>query len=136
MEGLLISELSERVEIPAHTIRYYEKIGLINPPERSVSQYRIYREDDEARLKFIKQAKLFGFTLEEIREVISLREEGIAPCDHVKELISKHLEELDLRINELVTFRNELAQRYKKICDLEEIPDGMICGLIEQEKVD
>jgi hypothetical protein len=41
-----------------------------------------------------------------------------------------------LRISELVTFRNELAGRYKKICELEEIPEGMICGLIEQEEVD
>ncbi|MBS4023223.1 MAG: heavy metal-responsive transcriptional regulator [Dethiobacter sp.] len=136
MEGLFISELSERVEIPAHTIRYYEKIGLISPPKRSQAQYRLYFDDDEARLKFIKQAKLFGFSLEEIKEIIDLRAEGIAPCDHVKELVRKHLHDLDQRISELVIFRDELSQRYKKICDLDEIPAGKICGLIEQEEIE
>ncbi len=133
---MFISQLSERVELPAHTIRYYEKIGLISPPKRSETQYRLYCDEDEARLKFIKQAKLFGFSLDEIKEIITLRAEGIAPCDHVKELIRKHIDDLELRISELVTFRDELAGRYKKICDLEEIPDARICGLIEQEEVE
>ncbi len=77
---MFISQLSERVELPAHTIRYYEKIGLISPPKRSETQYRLYCDEDEARLKFIKQAKLFGFSLDEIKEIITLRAEGIAPC--------------------------------------------------------
>jgi MerR family transcriptional regulator, copper efflux regulator len=136
VEKMFIRELSEKVELPAHTIRYYEKIGLISPPRRSETQYRLYCGEDEVRLKFIKQAKLFGFSLDEIKEIINLRAEGIAPCDHVKKLIKKHLDDLELRISELVTFRDELAGRYKKICELEEIPEGMICGLIEQEEVD
>ena len=57
-EGLLIGELSSRqVGIPVGTIRYYERLGLLNPPKRTVSQYRVYSEKAIERLQFILKAK-------------------------------------------------------------------------------
>lgn len=134
-KGMLIGELSRRVDLPPHTIRYYERLGLINPPERTESKYRVYSEEDEVRLRFIKQAKLFGLSLDEIKQIINLRAEGIAPCEHLKKMIKRHLDDLDHRIQELVAFRNELARRYERLKSISDAPTGTICGLIEQESL-
>ncbi|WXJ95664.1 Mercuric resistance operon regulatory protein [Neomoorella carbonis] len=134
-KGFFIGELSRRVGIPPHTIRYYERLGLINPPERSETHYRVYSQDDEVRLRFIKQAKLFGLSLDEIKEIIGLRAGGVAPCEHLKRLIKRHLDDLDQHIRELVAFRNELARRYEKLTSTQDIPAGTICGFIEREEL-
>ncbi|BAZ47239.1 transcriptional regulator (plasmid) [Chondrocystis sp. NIES-4102] len=68
-EGWLIGELSDRVGISAHTIRYYERLGLLEPPRRTESQYRIYGQENEERLRFIQKAKKFGLSLDEIKQL-------------------------------------------------------------------
>jgi DNA-binding transcriptional MerR regulator len=62
-----------------------------------------------ARVQFIKQAQALGFTLEEIKEVLGLREQGRAPCRCVADVGKKHLRELDARIAALQEFRQALA---------------------------
>ena len=59
-EGLLIGELSRRVNLPTQTIRYYERMGILAPPKRTASHYRVYSEVEEERLAFIQKAKRFG----------------------------------------------------------------------------
>lgn len=132
-KGLFIGELSRKTGIPPHTIRYYERLGLINPPRRSETHYRVYSEEDEMRLRFIQQAKLFGLSLDEIKGIIDLRADGFAPCEHLKRMIKKHLDELDSRIRELMTFREELARRYERLKSDPDVSAGTICGLIERE---
>jgi len=132
-EGFFIGELSRKVGVPQHTIRYYERLKLINPPDRSETQYRLYTEDDELRLKFIKQAKLFGLTLDEIKKIINLKAEGVAPCECLKDMIKRHLDDLDSRIQEMIAFRNELTHRYERIKSTKDTPNGAICGFIERE---
>lgn len=132
-ERFFIGELSRKVGIPTQTIRYYEKLGLINPPERTDTQYRVYFEEDEARLRFIIQAKRFGLTLDEIKEIIDLRAQGVVPCEHLKGIVKKHLDDLDRRIQEMIWFRDELAGRYAKFSTSDSTSMGAICGFIEQE---
>ena len=135
-EGFLIGGLSRKVGIPTQTIRYYERLGLIDPPERTEARYRVYSEEDEARLRFIKQAKLFRLSLDEIKELIDLRAEGVAPCGHLKGMIKRHLNDVDRRIHEMVAFREELARRYERVnTSYPDAPSGMICGFIEQESL-
>lgn len=144
LEGLLIGELSRRVGISTQTIRYYERLGLLNPPQRTKSQYRLYSEVAEERLRFIQKAKNFGLSLEEIKKLIEIRAEGIAPCSSLKSMLQLHINELDTHIQQLTKLRQELAQKYAKINSLipdeltianEEICQGKICGFIEQENV-
>ncbi|PSO95825.1 MAG: heavy metal-responsive transcriptional regulator, partial [Cyanobacteria bacterium QS_6_48_18] len=71
-KGLLIGELSRRVNLPTQTIRYYERLGLITPPERTASQYRLYSEEAIERLQFIQKAKIFGLSLDEIKQLIEV----------------------------------------------------------------
>lgn len=132
-ESFFIGELSQQSGITAQTIRYYEQMGLLEPPDRTEAKYRLYSQAHLERLRFIVQAKLFGLSLEEIKQLIDLGTGGIAPCDHLKNMVEHHLRELDTRIQELAAFRKELAGRYDKIegqkCD------GKICGIIEDPKL-
>lgn len=139
-EGWLIGELSERVGVSVHTIRYYERLGLLNPPRRNESQYRIYSQENEERLRFIQKAKRFGLSLDEIKQLIAIRMEGIPPCANLKTMVKQHLDDLDRKIEEMVSLRRELASRYEEIDKslpdastppTEEICRGKICGLIE-----
>ncbi|HEY9853848.1 MAG TPA: MerR family transcriptional regulator [Leptolyngbyaceae cyanobacterium] len=141
-QGLFISELSRQLGVPVPTIRYYERLGLLNPPLRTQSQYRVYSEEAKERLRFIQKAKHFGLSLDEIKKLIDISVQGVPPCASLKTMVKQHLDELDYRIQEMIEFREELANRYSKIEALLEdsstIPNNGICGsticrLIEQE---
>lgn len=144
-QGLLIGELGQQVNLPTQTIRYYERLGLLDPPERTQSQYRIYSADALERLRFIQKAKLFGLSLDEIKQLIETRAGGTPPCASLRAMVKKHLDELDCHIQEMLSFRHELANRYEQIDALlsdspttntEVSLNGRICGLIEREKED
>lgn len=141
---LFIGELSRQVGIPIQTIHYYERLGLLNPPQRTESQYRIYAVEDQDRLRFIQKAKRFGLSLDEIKKLLDIRAEGVPPCASLKAMVKQHLDELDYRIQELMAFRQALVRRYEQIEALlasatvtDEAPfNGRICGLIEWENGD
>jgi DNA-binding transcriptional MerR regulator len=141
-QGRFISELSRQVDIPVPTIRYYERLGLLDPPQRTASQYRIYSEEAEERLQFIQQAKRFGLSLNDIKQILDLSAKGVTPCRSVKNMMEQRLNEVDRRIQEMVEFRQKLTHRYMYLDNL--LPDsasainpaihgGKICGFIEQE---
>lgn len=144
-QGLFIGELSHRVALSTQTIRYYERLGLLDPPERTESQYRIYSEEAVERLQFIQKAKLYGLSLDEIKQLIEIRVEGVLPCNSLKAMVKKHLDELDCYIQEILAFRQELANRYEQINTLlsdlsvesrEANFNSKICRLIERENND
>ncbi len=144
-EGLLIGEIGQQVNLPTQTIRYYERLGLLDPPERTQSRYRVYSEQTIERLRFIQKAKLFGLSLDEIKQLIEIRNRGVSPCANLKAMVKEHLDELDNHIQEMLAFRQELASRYEQINALllaspaahsEASFNGRICELIEREKED
>ena len=141
-KSLLIGELSRRVGLPTQTIRYYERLGLLNQAQRTESQYRVYAEEDELRLRFIQKAKRFGLSLEEIKKLINIRAEGTSPCTDLKLMVKQHLDELNQRIEEMQAFRQELNIRYEQIeatlskqsaSLTQEICNGEVCKLIEHD---
>jgi Predicted transcriptional regulators len=73
MDGLTIGDVARQAHIHIETLRYYERRGLVARPPRSISNYRLYSEDTVRRLRFIKHAQALGFSLKEIRELLSLR---------------------------------------------------------------
>ncbi|MCF3132209.1 heavy metal-responsive transcriptional regulator [Streptomyces olivochromogenes] len=105
-----ISQLAERSGVPATTLRFYEDAGLL-PAERTPSGYRVYGEDAVERLAFISSAKLLGLALEEVRELLEVREEGV--CASVRArmlpLIAGRITETDGRIAELRALSAHLA---------------------------
>ncbi|MFF0203724.1 MerR family transcriptional regulator [Streptomyces sp. NPDC005017] len=106
-----ISQLAERSGVPATTLRFYETAGLL-PAGRTASGYRVYDDEAVETLEFISSAKLLGLALEEIRELLDVRGEGV--CGSVRArmlpLIAERLRETDGRIAELRAFSARLGR--------------------------
>jgi len=86
-----IGEVAAAVGLNPKTLRYYEEIGLLPPPPRTATGYRLYDEEAAERLRFILQARAVGLTLEEISEIMRLRGDGQEPCAHVLALLDRKL---------------------------------------------
>lgn len=78
-----IGELASAAATKVETVRYYEKIGLLPPPARTSANYRAYGNDHLARLSFIRRARDLGFTLEAVRELLTLSDDKAQSCDAV-----------------------------------------------------
>ena len=110
MSTYRISQLAEHCGVPATTLRFYEDAGLL-PAERTPSGYRVYGEDAVERLGFISSAKLLGLALEEIRELLDVREEGVCAALRTRmvPLVAGRIAETAGRIVELSAFSAHLA---------------------------
>ena len=82
--GYTIGQLAKAVGVNIQTVRYYERLKLLGPSARRPSGYRVYGEDEERRLRFIKNAQALGFTLQEIAELLNLRVSTRARCGDVQ----------------------------------------------------
>ena len=128
-----IGELAERAGTSVKTIRYYDRIGVLRAGERSGSGYRLYGEDALDRYRFVRAAQAVGLRLGEIREIIALRDRGETPCDFVVDLIGRRAAELDVRIAEMETLRDELRRldRRARGLDPRRCDPNRICHVIE-----
>jgi len=117
-EKMRIGELAQKAGVTPRTIRYYENLGLLHPSEREGSGFRYYTANELARLQKIDCLKELGLTLEEISSVIELYFEdstGIRGKQKVLEILYKHLQETDEKIEALVQFRSELQANIARI---------------------
>jgi DNA-binding transcriptional MerR regulator len=109
--GVTVKKVAERVGMPDRTVRYYDHIGLVRPDERSPAGYRLYGPEEEGRLKFVRQAKRLGFSLDEIRGLLAAAEGGCdATVPAVDRLLDRKLQELDAKIAEFAAFRDRLLE--------------------------
>ena len=106
-----VKQIAERVGLPSRTVRYYDRIGLVSPAERTEAGYRLYGSAEEGKLRFVRQAKGLGLSLEEIRELIAAAERG--SCGEVvpelDRLLDDKVAEIDGQIAELRSFRERLV---------------------------
>ena len=105
---MYIGEVAKRSDLNTQTVRYYERIGLLPEPKRTEVGYRLYGEEDERRLRFIKNARSVGLTLGEVKEILAFRERGEAPRSYVMDAIDRRAEEIERQIAELMEFKREL----------------------------
>jgi DNA-binding transcriptional MerR regulator len=105
MAALTVSMLAKRTGIPADTIRYYDRAGLLPAPARTPAGYRQYDQATADRLRFIKGAQRLGLRLREIAELLAVRDRGACPCGHTQALLDRRLGELDAEIARLVELR-------------------------------
>jgi DNA-binding transcriptional MerR regulator len=131
---LKIGDVSKRSGIGIEALRFYEKSGLLDKPERTDSGYRMYDAKVLERLAFIKQAQVLGFSLEEIKQIIDDKRAGQSPCAEVRELVRLRLQELDERMQQMQRYRQELAATLAEWDETGEA-QGHICGLIEGSSV-
>lgn len=92
------------------TIRYYERIGLMPPPERTPKGYREYSEADVEQLRFISRGRGLGFSLQEIRSLLRLAQDPGISCSEVDQLARKHLDDILVRLKDLQRMARELER--------------------------
>lgn len=119
--------------VSAKMIRYYEETGLIPPPPRSASGYRVYTESDVHVLRFIRRARDLGFSVEGIAELLSLWGNRSRPSREVKRLAQAHLSRLDERIAELQSMRDTLGHLVS-CCAGDDRPDCPILSDLEHHE--
>ena len=107
---LSIGELARRTGVNAVTIRYYERASVLPVPARGNAQYRVYAQADVDRLAFVRRARELGFTLDEVRELLSLADEPNRPCADVDALARAHLAQVEEKLAQLDALRRELAR--------------------------
>src|SRR5690348_11522822 len=104
-----IGEAAGRAGVTAKTVRFWEDQHLLPPPARTAAGYRDYDPAILDRLVFIRHAQAAGLTLEHIRQVLDIRDDGQPPCTHVADLIARRLAEVEARLAELARARVQLA---------------------------
>jgi DNA-binding transcriptional MerR regulator len=103
-----IGELAESVGVSAKTVRYYESIGLLAEPERTASNYRDYEDAAAERLRFIRDSQAAGLTLAEVGSILEMKDAGQSTCGHTRDLVHRHLAEIDQQIATLEAQRLEM----------------------------
>lgn len=105
-----IGELSRLTGKSVAALRYYEQVGLLSSPQRTESGYRDYAPDTVKRVRFIVRAKERGFSLREIKAVLTLRDQGKAPCESVAKAMARKITHLEKRVARLQARRDLLAE--------------------------
>ncbi len=108
-KSLQIGEIADKTGVSSHTLRYYEKLGLIQKPSRSTGGFRLYPPQDVEKITFIKKAQSFGLTLEEIKTIMGCSKQGLNPCcDLIMEVFTKKITEFESKIKEMQHMRRRL----------------------------
>lgn len=120
--NLAIGELARRTGVKVPTIRFYEQIGLIEPPPRTEGNQRRYGQAEVERLSFIRHARELGFEIDDIRGLLDMSGTPQASCHEADSIARNHLAEIDRRIASLTALRAELSRmidecHHGRICD-------------------
>ncbi len=138
---LKIGELAKRSGCQVVTIRYYEKEGLLPPPERTDANYRLYNDSDVERLHFIRRCRLHGMNLAEIRELLAFKDHPTVSCAWINELVEKHIADVERQIaslqhlkTHLETLRHACSGDRQQDCGiLDSLDHGSPCACCEDE---
>jgi len=123
-----ISQLAHAADIPTTTVRYYERVGLVEPEDRSAGNYRLYSEESLRKLKFIRAAQATGFTLDDVKALLSTASNTAASCREVQSLVENRLAEVDQRLKDLRHVQRVLKASLEKCKHTEQVD---CCHVIE-----
>ena len=129
---LKIGELAKQTGLAVGTLRYYSDLGLLQPVTRGDNGYRYYSNHAGQQVEFIKKAQALGFTLDEIKQILNVRDRGEKPCSLVKRLLNYKIEQLQLQIKQMELFKAELEEyrtAWTNKSDLKSQPQE-VCPLI------
>lgn len=105
---LRVSEVAKTLGVNPQTLYFYERTGVIPPPQRTEAGYRLFSEADVNRLRFINRAKALGLTLDEIKEILALKEGQLLTCQAVQDRLAAKLNQIERQIQQLQTLQAEL----------------------------
>jgi len=129
---LHIGEVAHRLNLSPQTLYFYERIGLIPPPQRSPSGYRLFDDRDVARLEFILRVKALGLSLDDIKAILVLYNGETLTCEAIHDQLIAKVQQLDRQIEQLQALRNELAPLVEQCRTyLEQSPPSGHCAALE-----
>lgn len=132
----LIGELAGKCGVNKESIRYYERMGIISEPSRTVSGYRMYPSETVDRIRFIKQMQELGFSLSEIHKLLGIVDKDDERCIHMYDFVVNKIDEVQKKIRDLKRIELMLFE-LKECCpdekSLYECP--IIETLLREEKV-
>ncbi|WP_416877312.1 MerR family transcriptional regulator [Litorimonas sp.] len=120
-------ELAKLSGCNIETIRYYENIGILHAPDRTPAGHRVYSKDDQSRLRFILRTRELGFSIEEIRNLLSMVDANDYTCGDIHALTTTHLNSVSKKISDLQLLEDTLT-RISNECGKGDTPD---CPIIE-----
>ncbi|MEN9224752.1 MAG: heavy metal-responsive transcriptional regulator [Thermostichus sp. HHBFW_bins_43] len=107
--SLKIGQVALAAGLPVRTVRYYESIGLLDPTvERAESNYRLFAPAVLGRLAFIRRCQSLGLSLEEIRDILRIHDQGELPCQDLRDHLQDKLQEIEQRIADLQTLKGQI----------------------------
>ena len=131
MKPFTIGQVAAQAEIGVETIRFYERQGLIPEPARRTSGYRQYTAETVDRLRFIRRAKELGFTLAEIKSLLSLRVDESSTAADVKRQAEQKIADIDAKIRSLQRMKKTLKQLSDNCHGEGPLSDCPILGALE-----
>lgn len=114
---LAIGAVSARTGCKVETIRFYEREGLLPAPTRSSGGYRLYSQNHLKRLTFIRRARALGFSIDEVRKLLTLADERKRPCAEVRVVAGAHLEDVRAKIADLRAMERVLRETVARCAD-------------------
>jgi len=118
---LTIGKLADAAGVGIETIRYYERRGILPKPDRLASGYRVYGRESLLQLKFIKNAQMLGFTLQEAKELLSLTDDPGADCARINQTALAKIKQINEKIKLLSKIKQNLTT-LAKYCPADEQP--------------
>ena len=110
MRTISTGQLAKAAGVGVETLRFYERKGLLEVPPRKDSGYRQYDDEAVARLRFIRQAQLVGFTLKEIRELLALRDDPATGRADIRSRATAKVADIDAKVTALLAMRASLTE--------------------------
>lgn len=122
-----IGEVAELSQVNSKMIRRYEEQGIIPKAGRTISGYRQYSEKDVHVLRFVKRSRELGFSMKDVKQLVSLWKNKSRPSSQVKSIASKHIEELEKKLQEIQAMLSTLKHLTNN-CHGDQRPD---CPILE-----
>lgn len=131
---LTVTELAKQSGTTPHAVRYYTRMGLLRPERNPDNGYRLYERREIDWLRFIRQAKRLGYTLNEIKAIMHDANQGQSPCPRVREILQSRIEENRAQLEALLSLQSRMESALNQWSHMPNgVPDGhSVCHLIEE----
>ena len=128
---ITIGELARTAGMTPRAIRHYERLGLIQVPIRTDSNYRLFDSDSVERARFIAKCRSLGFSIAEIADLLRAMDDPEHTCAQVAELTQAHLDLVDAKLQTLVEMRRTLAKTLSR-CTGKDVPECAVLDFLKQ----
>lgn len=105
-----VTELAKMLGVTADTIRFYTRIGVLQPNKSPVNGYREYSKKDSSRMTFVLSARQLGFSVDDIKQILTEADQKKSPCTTVRRLIDQRLHETEQRFAEMIQLRKRMRE--------------------------